>query len=436
MKWSLSSILRTLTWLAVGLSVLAIGLGRYAPRTLPTYQAAAVRYHGVNMHCSAEQEPQPGFLDRETGQILQLAFSPEDSLDYAICSPWRDEHGQFQAVARWMKRAGKEPDYLPQDFGVARFTVPEGRLIDRIKLDHVPVGDALLGPGRDAADRLRGGRREPLSLRIRGVESATRLERGRDVHRTRARGVADRSAGHGSAVHQGSDLAGRRAKLGGRLFASISYREDVDGKPRMSPPQLWWLQLSDDATAIEAAGRLMAPDPEDDRAPRVRTEQRLPNVVATADGDLALAYLSRKASRSLWELRVAPITIDPATGVPTVGRGRSRSFGGGFLPSTPSFSADGRWVYGIRNHDQISSQLMARRFSVTEVLAQAGGARGPPRREPNRAPRLRTSVPAAGVLREPGPPRAESTSLLGWANLGIFDPNWLVKMGAGRHAGE
>ena len=35
MKWSLSSILRTLTWMAAGLSVLAIGLGRYAPRTRP-----------------------------------------------------------------------------------------------------------------------------------------------------------------------------------------------------------------------------------------------------------------------------------------------------------------------------------------------------------------------------------------------------------------
>ena len=46
-----------------------------------------------------------------------------------------------------MKRAGKEFDYLPQDFGVARFTVPEGRLIDRVKLDHVPIGDPCWVPG-------------------------------------------------------------------------------------------------------------------------------------------------------------------------------------------------------------------------------------------------------------------------------------------------
>ena len=166
-------------------------------------------------------------------------------------------------------------------------------------------------------------------------------------------------------------------------------------------------------------------------------EQRLPNIVATADGDLALAYLSRESSQSLWDLRVASITIDPATGVPTVGRGRSQGLAGGFLPSTPTFSADGRSVYGIRNHDRIGSQLVARRFSVTDVLAQADGAPRRPglaRAEPAILD-SGTAVPITGVLREPGRPRAEST-LLGWANLGIFDPNWLVKVGAGRHAGE
>ena len=159
--------------------------------------------------------------------------------------------------------------------------------------------------------------------------------------------------------------------------------------------------------------------------------------MTTGNGDLALAYLSRKGSRSLWELRVASISIDPATEVPTVGRGRSQGLAGGFLPSAPTFSADGRSVYGIRNHDQIHSQIVARRFSVADVLAQANGA-------PRRADRAGaepaivnygTVVPITQVVPAPGRPRAEST-LLGWADLGIFDPNWLVKVGAGRHAGE
>ena len=44
----------------------------------------------------------------------------------------------------------------------------------------------------------------------------------------------------------------------------------------------------------------------------------------------------------------------------------------GTSPSAPTFSADGRSVYGIRQHDLINSQLVATRFWVTDVLAQAG----------------------------------------------------------------
>jgi hypothetical protein len=435
MKWPLSSILRTLTWLAVGLGVLAVGLGRSVPRTHPTYREAAVRYHGVNMHCCTEQEPHPCFLDRETGQILHLEFSPEDSLDYAVCSPWCDERGQFQAVGRWMKRAGRASDYLPQDFGVARFTVPEGRLIDRVKLDHVPVGDACWVPGGTPRIIFSSGDGNFYTYEF-GASRRDPFDEARDGARTQL--VAWRTAPPGTGLLYIRDLVWPAdAKLGGRLIASISYRELVNGEPRMCQPELWWLQLSDDATAVEAAGRLTVPDPEDDRSAEAATEQRLPNIVTTADGDLGLAYLSRKGSRSLWELRVAPITIDPATGVPSVGCGRSQGLAGGFLPSAPTFSADGRSVYGIRNHDWTNSQLVARRFSVTDVLAQADGA-------PRRADRAGaepaiadsgTMVPITGILRAPGAPRAEST-LLGWANLGIFDPNWLVKIGAGRHAGK
>lgn len=81
---------------------------------------------------------------------------------------------------------------------------------------------------------------------------------------------------------------------------------------------------------------------------------------------------------------------------------------------------------------------MARRFAVADVLAQSDGAlrrsvlarAEPALLDPG------TVVPAAGILRDPGQARTELTPLLGWANLGLFDPNWLVKMGAGRHAGE
>jgi hypothetical protein len=436
MKWSLSSILRTVMWLAVGLSVLAVALGRSAaPKTQATYREASVRYHGVNMHCCTEEEPHPCFIDRQTGQILHLQFSPEDSLDYAVCSPWCDERGQFHAVSRWMNRSGKVSDYLPQDFGVARFTVPEGRLLDRVKLDHVPVGDACWVPGVTPRIIFSSGDGKLYGYQF-GDSGRGHIDEAGDCAKTQP--VVWRSTPPGTGLLYIRDLIWPAdAKLGGRMIASMSYRILVNGQPRMCRPQLWWLKLNEDATAVETAGQLTVPDPDDDPAKDFGIEERLPNIITTANGELALAYLSRRGSRSLWDLNVAAITIDPETGVPTAGSGGSQGLAGGFLPSAPTFSADGRLVYGIRNHDQVKNQIVARRFSIADVLAQADAA-------PRRADRVGfgpaiadsgTAVPITGVFREPGPPRADST-LLGWANLGIFDPNWLVKTGAGRHAGE
>ena len=299
----------------------------------------------------------------------------------------------------------------------------------------MPIGDPCWVPG--VTPRILFSAGDGYLYRYEFGESNTEpFDEARDSARTQP--VAWRTTPPGTGLLYIRDLIWpAEAKLGGRLFASISYREYVAGKPRMSIPELWWIQLSDDVTAVVAAGRLALLDPEDNQGAGGPIEQRLPNIVATADGDLALAYLSRASNHSLWDLRVASITIDPVTGVPTVGRGRSQGLAGGFLPSTPSFSADGRSVYGIRPLDGTGSQLVARRYPVTDVLALADGALPRPglvRAEPAILD-SGTTVPITGVLREPGRPRAEST-LLGWANLGIFDPSWLVKSGEWRHAGE
>jgi hypothetical protein len=436
MKWSLSSLLRTLAWMAAGLSVLAIGLGRSAPRARPSYQAFAVRYHGVNMHCGVDQELQPCFLDRETGQIVRVGFPPQDAMDYAICSPWRDQRGEFQAVARWMRRGGSESDYLPQGFGVARFTVPEGRLIERVVLDHVPVGDPCWVPGGPPRIVFSAG---DGTIYGYNFEESNRdpFEDTPDCGKTQP--LEWRITPPGDGLLYIKDLVWpAEAKLGRRLIASLSYREDVNGKAEMSCPRLWWLELSEDATAIVGAGPLMGPDGDDDKGAAGGPEQRLPNIAATAEGDLALAYLSRQSSQTLWELCVASIMINPATGAPTVRHGSIQNVSGSFLPSAPAFSADGRWVYGIRNHDLGTSRLVVQRFPATDALAQADGA---PRRPGvvRAEPVLLSSAtvpPAAGGLPQPVSPRAEPAPLLGWANLGVFVPDWLVKMGMERHAGE
>src|SRR5262249_41030833 len=120
--WSFRILARALGLGGMVLVVAAIGLGRSAPSTLPPYHSAAVRFQSVNLRCTPEREAQPCFLDRQTGQVLRLEMPAGEILDYAACSPWCDERGQFQAVGRWMTRAGKQYSYLPQDFGLVRLS--------------------------------------------------------------------------------------------------------------------------------------------------------------------------------------------------------------------------------------------------------------------------------------------------------------------------
>jgi hypothetical protein len=154
--------------------------------------------------------------------------------------------------------------------------------------------------------------------------------------------------------------------LGGRLFVALN-----PGLPRgeevwFGKSEIWWLKLNAEGTSIVDAGRLTVP--ERPRRDESSTEERLPNLVATPDGRIALAYLKRKRGVVPWALFVAPVTIDPKTGVPVAYASESRQVAGDCAVTLPAFSADGRWLYHL-------PRLMAPgqepgRFSVVEALAR------------------------------------------------------------------
>jgi len=91
MNLSLTSLLPTLFWTAIAIGGIAVGLGRQAPRALPTQNAAVPRYQSVNGRVFANQDFQPRFIDRETGRLFQVDFHvPRDR---AIFHPTEDWHG-------------------------------------------------------------------------------------------------------------------------------------------------------------------------------------------------------------------------------------------------------------------------------------------------------------------------------------------------------
>jgi hypothetical protein len=413
MKWTFRTLVRTSLWAAIGLVAVAIGLGHSSTTstTAPVNHPADARFHGVNLRCASEGDLQPCFLDRQTGQLLRVETPPGETLDYAVCSPWRDERGQYQAVCRWMTRLGNRSDSLPHGFGLARLSLPEGKVLERVQIEQIPTGEPSWVPGAGPSVVFPSGDGEIYRFDFHDARNPPAGDR----EFAQPERVPWRLAPPGTGLVFIRDLIWpAEERLGGRLIAALSYLEEGSEKSTMSGTELWWLRLSPDQTAIEAAGRLAAPDSEDRPGPEdADVEERLPYVARKAGGDLALVYLRRPSGQPHWELRVASLVIDPATGNPMVRPGSGHDAAGRFVCSSPTFSADGRWVYGVRGDEHGSPQLTLCRFSAaTALLAQS------------------RAIPTG-----PLPARVEPGPLFGWADLAPFSTSRLVEAAKWRHAG-
>ena len=231
---------------------------------------------------------------------------------------------------------------LCEGFGLARYAVPSGRVLNRILLDEVPashpwweppaVNSWILYAGGDGAlyqldfDPARGsdpeGHVPPAPRRVNwGCEPP------------------------GGGLRLKDPVWPADPRLGGRLIVSVQYQAH-ESDSRLTPSRLWWgLRLGDDGGTIVATGPLTdASEPEISEA---RLDERFPNVARGYDGGLLLAYLRRAADKNEWDLSLAPITIDGRTVRPGGRNESGRVLACEHLPMIPLFSADRRWVFGV-----------------------------------------------------------------------------------------
>jgi hypothetical protein len=366
MNLSLTSLLPTLLWVAIGITGLAIGLGRQVPRPLPTYEAAVPRYQGINGRVFMHQPHQPRMIDRATGRMVPVDPSSSDILDYSVCSPWRDERGQFQVVSRWVKRAGREIQDLPEEFGLARHTVPEGKLIDRVALDVLPVSEPCWVPGRTSQILFAAGNGGLYHYRFPGAEAAAERPAEPPWEPSQPRRLSWRMAPPGAGPVSFRDLVWpAHPRLGGRLIGSVWQTSGSAREAKVLGSQLWWIELGSDGMGIEAAGPLVLPDGD----PAEDQEDRLPSVATTAQGEPLLAYMHRSKGQTLWELRLARITIDPQTGIPSVHPGDVVRLSRDCVATPPVFALDGQSIYTILGADVSNDACIARRFSVASAAA-------------------------------------------------------------------
>jgi hypothetical protein len=365
MRLSPLPVVRPAVFVMAGLTAVAIALGRGAPETTAIRHIEPVRYHAINWYLFKQNDSTPRLLDAETGRIERVAFPDSGCLEYASVSPWRDDHGQAQFVGRWNEASGRSHEQIglnPDEglgLGLARYTFPGRKILDRIPLDvvsgSVPCWSPCLSPMVLFAGTDGQLYRYSFPDRRDG-----RYESGDDGNRPRPVTWRCPRPGNGR-IWIGDPTWPSDPMLGGKVVVSLRTGETDDPERAFSRSGLWWLRLNRDGTEIEEAGRLTYPGPDD--------EEHWPALASTADGGLILAFLLRRDGRHGWRLRIAPVTIDRQTGAPRAGRPVVASQDEAYLPSPPIFSPDGRWVHIFSGNDHSSARV--NRLSVTALLAAA-----------------------------------------------------------------
>jgi hypothetical protein len=140
------------------------------------------------------------------------------------------------------------------------------------------------------------------------------------------------------------------------------------------------LEVSDQAEAILAAGRLTEPTGDDpdsgglgEGSPHIgldaglrrsgamdgdiRLGKRYPNIAVAAGGTILLVYLARRPGEKTARLRSVDLRFDAETGRPRLesGDGAVRTVGEGLATAPFLVSADGRRVFGLTGGGQVAT---------------------------------------------------------------------------------
>jgi hypothetical protein len=306
MKVTLAALVRMSVLAALGLCVVAVGLGRMSEPPPMLHTLSPSSHVLAPKHLFSFEGYDPHYLDTESGRLQRMNLAKGEQLDMATCSPWRDERGQRQVAGRWSSRSGQENDLVPHQFGLGRFTFPGGQPIDRVPTRIIPHSPLCWFPDASARVLFVGGDRQLYRFRFEGaggVDSGADREPQALVWEVEP---PDRDR------VMFADLAWPlEPELGGRLLVSQYFLDDQDPETPRRRSELCWLQPDPDGSRIVAAGRFM------DRKPS-QIDQRLPVVARSAEGTPVLAFLAQETGSSTWQLRAAPLRFNPRTSAPQI----------------------------------------------------------------------------------------------------------------------
>jgi len=292
MTISLGSMIRLVVLIVVGSSILAVGVSRLDPPKAPKRFLRPVTSFQLDEFLVPVDKRESCWLDSETGDKT-MGPVEDDILDFASCSPWVDDLGRRQVVGRWSNRTWRGTNTVMNEFGLGRFSFPDGRILDRIPSEVCPKGPPCWVPGMPARVVFAAGDGQLYRFDFESDDPTappTEASAPAASKPTALTWGCPKPEG-GSVLINDLSWPGD-ARMGGRLVAAMRVLDRRDGaNRRFSTTRLWWLQLDHSATRIVGIGPLV----EHDLAgpSEANFDERSPIVQALPDGSLGLAYTRR-----------------------------------------------------------------------------------------------------------------------------------------------
>ena len=346
---------------ACGLAVL---VARSAPRPTEFRSRSEAHEAVINGGLLEVLDSAPRVLDTETGRVSPFALPEGETLESASFSGWIDDQGERQAAGFWIRRAGVPGNRLVTAVGLARFSYPSGRILDRVTEIPVPARAPCWYPGLVPRVLFATHEGKLFQYAFGGTRTAGAAAPGRlssVVWRDPPAALSTPWVEH---LTWPDDT-----RLGGRILASVSCGNPGITRRVYHPRRLWWLRLSGDGLHVDEAVR--ADDGAWDTDPW--REESLPVLGRSSDGGLIVAFRRLSFAGDQMELYVAPVDCDTPTGPPTVRLAHARKMGDDVLGVPAMFSPDGKWLYALRKGSETRTILerYALEPSASTIVAKA-----------------------------------------------------------------
>lgn len=280
-------------------------------------------------------------LNTETGRLDALALADGDALQWAAFSDWVDELGDSQLVGRWTARSGKGGALICEGVGLARFSFPSGRPLNRVRMENAPVSMPCWYPGSTTRVLFAAGDGHLYHYTFDDAD-----EQGSPTEGTAEPILWPKLPGGACDAVIEDPVWPRDPRYGGRLFVAISFVAKRQ-KGGALPYELWWLKLNAAGTEVADAGRVATDRL--DGPPRTATapDERFPRLTTTPDGGLALAYQIRQRGANKGDLRVARVDFDPRTDAPMIRHAAAHRVVEGCAATPAAFTPDGGGLFAL-----------------------------------------------------------------------------------------